>query len=98
MLVQFLDDLLLRLPLGFHPTRALFEIGDLLFDLGQPFLRDGIILAHQRLAFDLALDDLALHFVNLGRKTVNLDAQSRRGLVYQIDRLVRQEPVGDVAV
>ena len=40
----------------------------------------------------------ALGLVELDRRRVDLHAQARRGLVDEVDRLVGQEPVGDVAV
>ena len=52
----------------------------------------------ERLLLDLELHDAALDLVDLGRHRVDLDAQARGGLVDQVDRLVGQEAVGDVAV
>ena len=52
----------------------------------------------QRLALDLQLDDAAVELVEFFRLGIHLHAQPRRRLVHQVDRLVRQEPVGDVAV
>src|SRR5262249_42154468 len=69
------DDFFLRLPLGLHRARFLFLIGDLFLDFGQTLSRNRIVFAHQRLTLDLALDDLTLDLVNLGRQTVNLDAE-----------------------
>ena len=42
--------------------------------------------------------DLAVDRVELLRLGIDLHLQPRRGLVHQVDRLVRQEAVGDVAV
>jgi hypothetical protein len=44
------------------------------------------------------LDDAALHLVDLLREAVDLHAQLACGLVHQIDRLVGEEAVADVAV
>ena len=55
-------------------------------------------LLRERLALDLELHDAPLDLVDLGRHRVDLDAQPRGGLVDQVDRLVGQEAVGDVAV
>src|SRR5690606_29659636 len=52
----------------------------------------------QRLAFDLELQLFALKYIDLLRQAVDLDADTRRGLVDQIDRLVRQESVSDITV
>ncbi len=84
--------------MGLHPGRLLAQVGDLLLDLGQPFLRRLVRLLLERLALDLELDDPALDRVDLDRHRVDLDAQPRGGLVDEVDRLVGQEAVGDVAV
>ena len=47
---------------------------------------------------DLELHDPAVDLVDLGRQRVDLDADLGGGLVDQVDRLVGQEAVGDVAV
>src|SRR5207253_10299640 len=47
---------------------------------------------------DLALYHLALDLVDLLRQRVDLDPQAARGLVHQVDGLVGQEAVADVAV
>ena len=52
----------------------------------------------QRLAFDLELDDAAIQFVQFLGFGIHLHTQPARRLVDQVDRLVGQEPVGDVAV
>ena len=57
----------------------------------------GLVLADGDL-LDLQLLDAALDLVDLGRHGGELDGHARRGLVDQVDRLVGQEAVGDVAV
>ncbi len=64
----------------------------------EPLLRRLVALLAQRLALDLELHDAALELVELRRHRVDLHPQLRRRLVDQIDRLVGQEPIGDVAV
>ena len=81
-----------------EPVLLLLEIRQLLLELLQPLLRGLVRLLAQRLALDLELHDAALHFVELGRHRVDLHAQRRRRLVDQVDRLVGQEAIGDVAV
>ena len=60
--------------------------------------RRRVLLLLQRRALDLELHDAALDFVDLLRHRVDLDAQPRRGFVDQIDRLVGEEAVADVAM
>ena len=50
------------------------------------------------LALDLELDPAALELIELDRHGIDLHAQPRRCLVDQVDRLVGQEALGDVAV
>ncbi len=69
-----------------------------MLQLHQPVFRRGVVLALQRLPLDLELHDAAVEFVELFRLAVDLHAQPAGGLVDQVDRLVRQVAVGDVAV
>src|SRR5581483_2269064 len=57
----------------------------------------GRLLLH-RGELDLELAHAALRLVELDRRRVDLHAQSRGGLVDEVDRLVGQEAVGDVTV
>ena len=58
----------------------------------------GIVVVAQRLQLDLELHDVPVDLVDLGRLGVDLHPDPRGGLVDQVDRLVGQEAVGDVAV
>ena len=93
-----LDRLLFLLPVRRQAVLVLLEVGQLLLELLQPLLRRLVRLLAQRLALDLELHDAALDLVELGRHRVDLHAQARGGLVDQVDRLVGQEAVGDVAI
>ena len=61
-------------------------------------LRRVVALLAQRLALDLELDAAALELVQLDGHRIHLHAQPAGGLVDQVDRLVGQEALGDVAV
>ena len=61
-------------------------------------LGGGVGLARERGVLDLELLRPALQHVQLVRHRVDLDAQPAGGLVDQVDRLVGQEAVGDVAL
>ena len=56
------------------------------------------MLLLQGLLLDLEPDDLAVDGIELFRLGIDLHLQPRRGLIDQVDRLVGQEPVADVAV
>ena len=68
------------------------------FETAEPGARPGIVLLLQRLLLDLEPDDLAIDGIELFRLGIDLHLEPRRRLVDQIDRLVGQEAVGDVAV
>ena len=89
---------LLGLPaLGQHGqlgTHALELAGERVATL----LGGSVGLARERGVLDLELLRPALQHVELVRHRVDLDAQPARGLVDQVDRLVGQEAVGDVAL
>ena len=52
----------------------------------------------QRLLFDLQAHDFAVDGIELFRLGIDLHLEPRRGLVDQVDRLVGQETVGDIAM
>ena len=89
---------LFRLPARREVGRLLFQRQQLAFELLQPLLRARIAFLLQRLLLDLQPHDLAVDRVELVGLGIDLHLQPRRGLVDQVDGLVRQEAVGDVAV
>jgi len=107
------DGQLLDLALGLAHRRdgrllglpALLQGAGLLGQLGELLLQDlesrprGIVgLLAEGLALDLQLDPAPLQLVQLDRHGVDLHPQAARGLVDEVDRLVGQEALGDVAV
>ena len=92
------DRVLLGLPLRLHRRRALLEVGELTLDRLTALARRIVLLLGHRLVLDLELHDPPLDLVDLDRKRVDLDAQLRGRLVDQVDRLVGQKAVGDVAM
>ena len=89
---------LLGLPALLHRAGLLLDVGELLLERLEPRLRGVVGLLAQGLALDLELDAPPLELVELDRHRVDLHPQPRRGLVDEVDRLVRQEPLRDVAV
>src|SRR5882724_8277576 len=93
------DALLLRLPLRLEDVGLLLERGQLGVELAQALARAWIVrIARHRHALDLELHDPARDLVDLLRHRVDLHAQARGRLVDEVDGLVRQEAVADVAV
>ncbi len=82
-----------RIALAFSSSSAISR-----FSAVTPELRHRIPLVLERLLLDLQLHQPTLHLVDLGRHAVDLHLDLRGSLVDEIDRLVRQEPLGHVAV
>ena len=97
-LADFLDRGLLVLPVRAELGGFLLQLGEFLLDLRAALARGGVLLARERLALDLQLHPPALGLVELHRQAVHLHPQARGRLVHQVNRLVGQEPVGDVAL
>jgi hypothetical protein len=93
-----LDGFLLLVPVRGEAILLLFQIRKLLFQLLEPFHRRLVRFFSQRLALDLELHDAPFDFVELRGHGVDLHAQPRRRFVDEVNRLVGQEAVGDVAV
>ena len=92
------DRLALGLPVLLHPGHFGVECGELVGQRieARPGGLVGLLL--QRDLLDLELQDAPLDDVDLRRHRVDLDAQLAGCLVDEVDRLVRQEAVGQVAV
>ncbi len=97
-LAQRVDARLLLLPVRRHAVALFPQLGQLALDALQPLTRGVVGLLLQRDPLDLQLADAPDDLVELRRHGVDLYAQLRGRLVDQVDRLVRQEPAGHVAV
>ena len=92
------DRFLFLLPVGGQTPPFFLEVCQLALQLGEPFDGRLVSLLPQGFALDLQLHDAALDLIELGRHGVDLHAELRGGFVHQVDRLVRQKAVRDVAV
>ncbi len=92
------DRLLLGLPVLLHRRPLDVELGELVVEGVETLPGRGVALLLERHLFDLELQDPALDDVDLGRHRIDLDPQLGCRLVDEVDRLVGQEPVGEVAV
>ena len=81
-------------PTGSEAVSMLLRVGERLLER---LACAGILLRH-RGQLDLELHHAAVRLVELDRRGVDLHPQARRGLVDQVDCLVRQEAVRDIAV
>ena len=87
-----------RLPLFAETRLFVFQFGNLLLDFGQPVLRGFFRFLGQLPRGQLQLAQTPLNFVDRGRNALQLHRQPAGGFVHQVDRLVGQEAVGDVAM
>ena len=97
-LLHAADGVLFVFPFGLHGVEGLALLGQLLLQLGKSCLGELVVFVLERGLLDLHLDDLAVDDVQLGRHGVHLGADHGAGLVDEVDGLVGQEPVGDIAV
>ena len=97
LLANLGDRGLLLLPVRAQRARLFLGMGELALELREALLAGGVGLFLERLALDLQARDRPLHLVELRRHRVDLHPELRRGLVDEVDGLVRQEAVGDVA-
>ena len=91
------EDLLLCLELRFESAFLFFEFGQLFFYLFEALFVFLVFLHQKRLFFDQELLDLSFDFGQLERLGLDLHLQLRRRFVDEVDSLVRQIPIGDVA-
>ena len=84
-------------PAGLSDVELLLDLGDILTQRLQALGGSRVGLLHQSLLLDLHLRELARDGVDLDRHGVQLHAQAARRLVHQVDGLIGQEAVGDVA-
>ena len=96
--MRFLQLILFRLPGRRHRVGFFRHLGQFLFQPDEAFLRRDVAFLGQRHFLDFQLDDPAVQFVQHFRFAIHLHAQTRAGLVHQVDGLVGQEPVGDVTI
>ena len=92
------DGFLLLLPLGAHAGGLRLQLRELRPQRLQALPALGVLLLLEGGLLDLQLHHPPRHRVQLRRHGVDLGADGSAGFVHQIDGLVRQEAVGDVAV
>ena len=93
-LLDAVEDVLLAGPARRELVAAGLGLGELALDR----LAHGRRLLRHRGELDLELRHAPLGLVELDRRAVDLHPQARAGLVDEVDRLVGQEAVGDVAL
>ena len=97
-LLHVVDGVLLVEPAGLLHVELFLDLGNLLAQGLQTLLGGVVSLLHECLLLDLQLGELTRGGVNLDRHAVELHAQAACRLIDQVDGLVGQETVGDVAI
>ncbi len=97
-LVHLRDGVLFAFPLCLHLVELVALFGQLLLHLAQVRLRQLVVVLLQRGLLDFQLHDVAADVVHLGRHGVDFRTNHGARLVDEVNRLVGQEAVGDVAV
>ena len=92
------DILLLILILGAQRALFFLEVSELFSERCQPFSAGVVLFVLERRLLDLQLHDTARNIVEFGRHGVDVRPDHGAGLVHQVDGLVGQEAVGNVAV
>ena len=96
--LDLLDAVFLGLPARLLLVEAVLELGELLRELGEPVARELVVLLLERHLLDLHLHDAAAQIVERRRHGVDLRADHGAGLIDEVNGLIRQETVGDIAV
>src|SRR3954447_16957485 len=96
--LQALDRLALGLPLGGHRVGLCAQVGELLAQCLEALAAGRVGLLPERGLLDLELHHAARDLVELRGHRVDLGADHGARLVDEVDRLVGEEAVGDVAV
>jgi len=89
---------LLGFPNLFQVGVFLGQLGDFLFDQAKSLLGSLVLFFLDRLALDLELDDATIQLVHHFRLGIDFHLDAGRSFVDQVDGLVRQEAIGDVAM
>ena len=95
---KFRDTRLLVLPLCLCLGERLFLLREFLLDGRQSLLREIVGLLPECRRLDFKLHAAAVHLIQLRRKGVELCLNHCAGFIDQVDCLVGQEAVGDIAV
>ena len=95
---QILDCLFLVIPLCFLRIELVAQLGKLTLQHFQTVAARLVCLLLQSCLFNLHLHDLSPQLVKLRRKRIQFCLDQRTRLIDQVDRLIRQEPVGNITV
>ena len=86
------------IPLGFLAVEFIFQLCHFFLELYQTVLTETVVFLFKSRLLDLHLHDLAAHFIQLCGHGIQLCLDQGTGLIYQVDSLIRQEPVRNITV
>ena len=92
------DGVFLILPLCLHAAEFVLQFGQFFFQVAQTALAERIGLLFQADLLDLQLGDAVGQIIHFAGHAVHLSLDHGAGFIHQVDGLIRQEPIGDIAV
>ena len=92
------DGVLLVFPLCLHAVELILQLGQLFFEVAQTALAQGVGLLFQADLLDLQLGDAVGEVVHLAGHTVHLGLYHGAGFIHEVNGLIGEEAVGDIAV
>ncbi len=95
---DLLDGLLLDRPAGIEFAGGFPQVGQIFFQVGQTFLGGFVFFFLQGLPFNFQLHDRAVHFIQRLGLGVDLRAETGRSFINQVNGLIGEVAVGDIAV
>ena len=97
-LLHLADGVFLVFPPRLHGVKLLAHIGQLFLNDAQALTRERVVLLFERGLLDFMLHDAAAHVVQLLRHGIHLGANGRTGLIHQVDGLIRQKTIRNIAI
>src|SRR5690348_3085553 len=92
------DGVFFDLPLGLEAAGFLTESGEFLFEFLEALAGMRIGFLGKSLALDFELENASLNFVDFGGHGIEFHSQACGGFVYEVDGLVREKTIGNVAM
>ena len=98
MSADFLDRVPFHGPLGLHRFENIVEVGKFFLQILEPVFRYAVLFFFQCFLLYFKFDPLSFQFIDFSGHRINFNAQHRCRFVDQIDRLIRQKSIGNIAV
>ena len=86
------------IPLSLLPVKFIPKLRKLSLKMLQPLLAQTIRLLFQSRLFNLKLHDFPAQLIQLRRHRIKLRLNQSTGFIHQVNRLIRQKTVGNIAI